>query len=508
MTRMTRAELYKGLFFVMLMSAGCVSVRDGRFQSRVEESGEVDTLEYFLQADDTNDQWTINGADVTPGEDPDETGAVTCFLNKWSNPDAFEVMKVTDSEIQMRYEVIKAEWIRRFEERGREGTGDGCVWMRRHMAPGGEGFVSSCLHDDLNYNKDSRTFDFSDAVGWSMQTYIRVEWATNEWPQGNRTGFDIGCVLRRIDEWHDLGLVMEDYDYAKGKGLVNWRWLENVDRLVKRNPAKDDASGHIFRCENGQVYVESFGSGTEQPIIYKYDLSRGEKGRQLEVVRRTSHRAPAAGPQWYVVYRDLSREGALVKKMERIGHDDGLPGWGNGDKTLVDLPYAFTSPPKHLASRYERRLDLVAEKEKEREAVVIPGLEKGISISNLTNTPDGEDRRFILTGDWADNAWCFPDPGAKAVWQPFIREAGRYQVEIWYGDDPNKDHATDAKFTVFHAGGSDTFTVNLRERTRTWIPLGTFDFNEGWDGRVELSGDANGNLVANAVRFLGAEDIQ
>jgi len=59
------------------------------------------------------------------------------------------------------------------------------------------------------------------------------------------------------------------------------------------------------------------------------------------VLRGAGFWKPEIGKQWYVVYRDLSREKRLTKTMERIEHDYALPEW-DMKKTITDLPGLYT----------------------------------------------------------------------------------------------------------------------------------------------------------------------
>ena len=87
-------------------------------------------MDYFLQKDDVDQSWTLNGHDVRPDDDPDGTDAITYIGNKWSNPNCYEVFKVTPDELQLRYEVVRSDpitghgnWIRRYQEIG-DGHGE------------------------------------------------------------------------------------------------------------------------------------------------------------------------------------------------------------------------------------------------------------------------------------------------------------------------------------------------------------------------------------------------
>ncbi|RYG64748.1 hypothetical protein EON80_18660, partial [bacterium] len=89
--------------------------------------------------------------------------------------------------------------------------------------------------------------------------------------------------------------------------------------------------------------------------------------------------------------------------------------------------------------------------------------------------------RFKVEGEWNyPGVWTSPEAGKRAVWEANLPTAGNYRVEIWYGDDPNNDHATQATVRVKHAGGEKPTRLNLRDKTRQWHDLGTFRFDPGW----------------------------
>jgi hypothetical protein len=311
----------------------------------------VDVLQYFLQNDDRDQQWTIGGTDVRPDRDPDGTDAPTFVLTKFSNPGCYEVLKVAGQQLQLRYEVVRPHsnasaenWIRRFEEIGGAGPAPGALWMNRHMIPGGPGVLSRYRQDRFVFNPESRSYviDKGGSAAES-QTYITVEFAREDWGDRNRTGFKLNPVLRMTSQWQRDGLMLEMYDYARGKGLVAWRWLERVSTLPA---AKEDSTGKVFHCEEGFVLVESAGDAKTAPVVYQFDMSSKSRGRRLEVIAFTSYWKPKLGAQWYVVYRDTTRETALKKKNERLAHDFSLSEWRTRPgATLRDLPYLYTHPP-------------------------------------------------------------------------------------------------------------------------------------------------------------------
>lgn len=97
------------------------------------------------------------------------------------------------------------------------------------------------------------------------------------------------------------------------------------------------------------------------------------------------------------------------------------------------------------------------------------------------------------------------DESASATWRPRIPARGKYAVYVSYATLENS--VSDAKYTVYHAGGETTFRVNQRIGGGTWLYLGTFLFDEGESPRgcVVLRNQSRhkGVITADAVRFGG-----
>lgn len=97
-------------------------------------------------------------------------------------------------------------------------------------------------------------------------------------------------------------------------------------------------------------------------------------------------------------------------------------------------------------------------------------------------------------------------PGDRtASWQVDVPVTGEYHVLAWAVAHANR--ASDAPFTVHHAGGATTVRVDQRGQARVvgdtrpgvWVDLGAYRFEAGAAGRVELSNDADGFVIADAV---------
>ena len=88
---------------------------------------------------------------------------------------------------------------------------------------------------------------------------------------------------------------------------------------------------------------------------------------------------------------------------------------------------------------------------------------------------------------------------------PHIPKEGDYAVYVTYQSDSTR--VDDARYIVFHTGGTTTFRVNQRMGGGTWLYLGTFHFKEGQSPRGMVTLDNNsaqtGTVNADAVRFGG-----
>ncbi len=98
------------------------------------------------------------------------------------------------------------------------------------------------------------------------------------------------------------------------------------------------------------------------------------------------------------------------------------------------------------------------------------------------------------------------DECSSAEWIPTIPEEGYYAVYVSYQTVPKG--CTDARYTVYHKGGTTEFSVNQTVNGGTWLYLGHFRFAKGKSNqnKVELrnySSISNRIITADAVKFGG-----
>ncbi|MBN2006936.1 MAG: N-acetylmuramoyl-L-alanine amidase [Anaerolineae bacterium] len=92
---------------------------------------------------------------------------------------------------------------------------------------------------------------------------------------------------------------------------------------------------------------------------------------------------------------------------------------------------------------------------------------------------------------------------ASATWQLNAPQNGDYALYAWVVPDSNR--ITDAHYTIHHAAGASTVTLNQRNYPNTWRYLGTFPFYAGpitvtLDNSASVAG---ATLMADALRLGG-----
>jgi len=132
--------------------------------------------------------------------------------------------------------------------------------------------------------------------------------------------------------------------------------------------------------------------------------------------------------------------------------------------------------------------------------IIIDNTDPGFSVAGFWLTYSGApyphygvDFRYSPAGAGDDTA----------TFRPNITVAGDYEVFIWFGTSPYG--ATDAPWTINYDGGSHTVTVNLLGPAGGggyWLSLGSYPFAAGTAGTVVTTDDANGYVVADAIRLL------
>lgn len=113
------------------------------------------------------------------------------------------------------------------------------------------------------------------------------------------------------------------------------------------------------------------------------------------------------------------------------------------------------------------------------------------------NTPE------LTIGYYQGTRWAWKGDGsAKAIFKPNVPKAGMYAVYVYTGPDPVSDHATNAPIEVKSADGIRRTTISLKGRTGEWVKIGTYRFAKGRTNSITLSNNADGNVLADAVKLI------
>ncbi len=125
---------------------------------------------------------------------------------------------------------------------------------------------------------------------------------------------------------------------------------------------------------------------------------------------------------------------------------------------------------------------------------------------------DDRDPGFTARGPWRRAAAGYDYRGSSlwapkgnhaaiAVWRGSLPKPGRYDLFVWYGADPNGDHARNAPYEIFTRRGPVLKRMDQTVAPGRWNKLGTFDFPQ--KAQVRLSArNAGGNVLADAVKWV------
>ncbi|MBN1378392.1 MAG: RHS domain-containing protein, partial [Gammaproteobacteria bacterium] len=117
------------------------------------------------------------------------------------------------------------------------------------------------------------------------------------------------------------------------------------------------------------------------------------------------------------------------------------------------------------------------------------------STITLTDDADG----YVI----ADGIQFVPVDAAPntATWA--VGSSGQYDVYANWTAHANR--ASNATYTVYHRGGTTRISVNQQQMGGQFNLLGSFTFEAGQNHRIELTDQANGYVIADAIRFVGED---
>lgn len=97
-------------------------------------------------------------------------------------------------------------------------------------------------------------------------------------------------------------------------------------------------------------------------------------------------------------------------------------------------------------------------------------------------------------------------PGNQAIWTLPVVTPDKYDVFARWGS--NDSAASNARYAVTHAGGTDTVAMNQNANAGEWNKLGTYDLAPGVGHKVVLSDRADSTVNADAIQLVSAEGVE
>lgn len=122
-----------------------------------------------------------------------------------------------------------------------------------------------------------------------------------------------------------------------------------------------------------------------------------------------------------------------------------------------------------------------------------------------------DDNEAIASGDWmVENASfdqfgstihvAVPGTNPEITYTPWLAFEGEYEVFVW--SSPSVDQSKQVTYIVNGASGKYSVVLDETSGEVGWKSLGVFSFHEGKIGYVKLGSSADGNVVADALKWV------
>ncbi|MFV1952127.1 MAG: beta-propeller domain-containing protein, partial [Nitrospinota bacterium] len=287
--------------------------------------------------------------------------------------------------------------------------------------------------------------------------------------------------------------------------------FEPTDLPPSTPPTLPPSDGIIDNTDEGFRVEGRWPSSTRAPNFFGEDFQYHAAGDGSDTAAWRPELVNGAGSYeifvWYPVYSGLATDAEYIinhaNGSDRILIDQSINGasWislgvyeftnkcGEGI-TLTDNANSWVAadavrfaPPDGIVDNADYGFSLVGVWKRYNAAPGISGY--------------GKDLRYHAPGDATDTA----------AWEAeLVDGAGFYEVFIWY---PVSSHlATNAPYTINHAGGSYTVRVDQSVNGGHWVSLGIFEFDGTSSENVTMSADVDYRsawVAADAVRFSPAD---
>jgi chitodextrinase len=286
------------------------------------------------------------------------------------------------------------------------------------------------------------------------------------------------------------GQGKDGLDTLEGYKLKSDSPLIGAGRFVENNGGKDLWGNPLYK---GAPDIGAF----EAPDSIIVDTSAPGKPEKVEVIDKTDTTVTLS---WNAVEKGVLLDGDVYdvstnKKVASVIMSNTCTVTG----LTPDTHYQFHVIARDMSGNYSKK------------SAVVPVWTTIASVV-VDNT------QAVATGAWTvdtaasgfygSNYTKAPagDGSGSVKWIPTLSKDGYYSVYYWLPNGSNS-RASDAPYTVFYDGGSKTYSVNEKARGGSWILLGIHKFKAGTSGYVQLTDQANGEVTADAVKFLYNEDL-
>lgn len=391
----------------------------------------------------------------------------------------------------------------------------------------GRGHELSYQYHKPGSGKDSFTWNFSNTASARYEVYVR--WEKHKQPASNALytiRHDGGQTAVKVDQrkngkrWYRLGAfgftAGQSYSVSlsdKANGYV----VADAVKLVPVSAAVDTATWTFTAPVSKQYLVYArWTQHSNRASNARYTVADDSGASSITVDQRQS------GGQWnllgafsytqgmqYQVSLTDQADGYVIADAVRFIPVDAQPNAASWNISVGEsgqyLVYArWTSHANRAANAVYSLAD-----DSGSEAVQVDQRLNGGQWNLLGTFDFSSDRnyRVRLTDEAngyvvADAVMVVPvDAGYNSfVWNVTVPASGQYEVYARWTAHPNR--ATDAKYTVRHDTGDALAVVNQQQNGAQWNRLGIFTFTRGGQYSITLTDQANGYVIADAIRLV------
>jgi len=213
---------------------------------------------------------------------------------------------------------------------------------------------------------------------------------------------------------------------------------------------------------------------------------------------------PISGSRYF---RILGGQDPIFNNGEEVTDGNPLELWGDATKANWASDEVFGDGTMLFRSRKVLVTPIIIDNHVNNQTS--PGSEPVQYTGSWTLTSDGDKFYAFYTdrdyGPFQPDGFAYSLPGSGenvATYIPTIGLPGDYEVFEWHGEMVGS-LASDVTATITH-GASETMdvTIDQTQNTGQWNSLGTYNFSAGTTGKVELSNQANGIVISDAIKFV------